>query len=249
MMGFVIGKFYNRCTRIHNLLANVLEQKLYGHFLQRMPAEEYESFQQVMSAIPYDPNLAEDNLSDEVVTRHLQLYEEYFQSIIDGNLGMTAQYWAIYILYINRLHRELQRCVKANDVDGCVRVFPTMLAVFFALNRPNYARWGTLFLQKLQCSDSNLCEILKMGAFSMRRTKKTFSRSAVDLSFEQTVNRDAASRNRGIVAFRNSENAIRRWSLTMAQRAMAVTELRTLAGLEVGDNAAFTMPPFESEAG
>ena len=35
---------------------------------------------------------------------------------------------------------------------------------------------------------------------------------------------------KGIVAFRNSENAMRRWSLTRTQRAMAVTELRTLAG-------------------
>ncbi len=28
MMGFIKGKFYNRCTRIHEILANVLEQKL-----------------------------------------------------------------------------------------------------------------------------------------------------------------------------------------------------------------------------
>ena len=42
---------------------------------------------------------------------------------------------------------------------------------------------------------------------------------------------------RGIVSFRNSEAALRRWSLTMTQRAMAVTELRTFTGLENGEQA------------
>ena len=48
---------------------------------------------------------------------------------------------------------------------------------------------------------------------------------------------------KGIVAFRNSESAMRRWSLTMTQRAMAVTELRTFAGLELGEHAASQCRP------
>jgi len=51
------------------------------------------------------------------------------------------------------------------------------------------------------------------------------------------MNRDAASSMKGIVAFRNSANEMRRWSLTMTQMAMAVTELRTFAGLEVRETA------------
>lgn len=233
MMAFIKGKFYNRCTRIHELLANVLEQKLYERFILDIPEEDYDSFQQVMSTVPLDSRL----LAEEVVTHHLQMYEDYFQSILDGHLGPTAQFWAIYIYLINRLHRELQRCVKTNDVAGYVNVFPKLLVVYFALNRPNYARWGTLFLQKLKRSDLKLHEVLEKGAFSIRRTRKDYSRSAVDLSLEQTVNRDASSRMTGIVAFRNSENAMRRWSLNMTQRAMAVTELRSFAGLELGENA------------
>ena len=52
MMVFMKGKFYNRCTRIHKLLANVMEQKLYDHFMQELPEEEYEAFQDVMITIP-----------------------------------------------------------------------------------------------------------------------------------------------------------------------------------------------------
>ena len=103
---------------------------------------------------------------------------------MDGSHGQTAQFWAIYVFLINRVHREVQRCVKMNDVDGYISAFPAMLDVFFALNRPNYARRGTLFLEKLGSADPQLRKILADGALSIRRTTKQYSRSAVDISLE-----------------------------------------------------------------
>ncbi|XP_068213902.1 uncharacterized protein [Palaemon carinicauda] len=191
MMGFTKGKFYNRCIRIHELLANVMEQKLYDRFVQDLAEEEYQAFQDVMMTIP--SNQVEDHLSDPVVMQHLLKYEEFFYSVMEEPL--------------------VQWLSSGEHI------------------------WGTLFLHKLTSSHPQLREILPTGAFSIRRTKKNYSRSAVDLSLEQTVNRDAASSMKGIVAFRNSENARRRWSMTMTQRAMAVLELRTFAGLEVGESA------------
>lgn len=243
VVGFIKGKFYNRCTRIHEIVATVLESKLYERFLRDVPEDEYDAIATTMNSIPDEPSEVEAFLSNDEVNKHLQSYENFFHSVMDGNLGPTAQFWAIYIYLINRLHREVQCCVKTNDVRGYLDAFPSMLAVFFGLNRPNYARWGTLFMQKLRNADERFIEVLEKGAFSIRRTQKHFSRSAVDLSLEQTVNRDAASSLRGIVAFRNSEYAMRRWHLTMTQRAMAVTELRTFAGLDVGETAATQCRP------
>ncbi|ESO88713.1 hypothetical protein LOTGIDRAFT_165497 [Lottia gigantea] len=233
----------NALVKENELLANVLEQKLYQRFLLDLPEEEYGSVVLVMHTLPSNASQTEVHLLDPVVLQHLEKYEEFFQMIIDGSQGPTAQFWATYIFLINRLHRELQRCVKTNDVNGYINVFPMILGVFFSLNRLNYARWGTLFLQKLKSCDPKLIEILEKSAFSVRRTTKDYSRSAVDLSLEQSVNRDAASQMKGIVAFRNSENAMRRWSLSMTQRAMAVTELRTFAGLELGETAAAQCRP------
>ena len=163
-----------------------------------------------MLAFPSDKSLGEDHLSNPIIMNHIHMYEKYFQSTLKGTHGSTAQFWAIYIFLINRHHREIQRCVKTNDVTGYINVFPLMLAVFFALNRPNYARWGTLFLHQLKKADPKLREVLKKGAFSIRRTRKDYSGSAVDLSLEQTINRDSVSSMKGIVAFRNSENAMHR---------------------------------------
>ena len=59
----------------------------------------------------------------------------------------------------------------------------------------------------------------------------------MDLSLEQSYNRDAASAMKGIMAFRNSEGAVRRWALIRSQTTMAVTELRSICGLEHDENA------------
>ena len=47
MVGFMKGKFYNQCTRIHELVANVLE-KMYERCVLGIPTEEYEEFLTVM---------------------------------------------------------------------------------------------------------------------------------------------------------------------------------------------------------
>ena len=94
-----------------------------------------------------------------------------------------------------------------------------------------------LFLHQLQTAIPELTSILESGAFSIQRTLKNYLRSAVDLSLEQSYNRDAASAMKGIVAFRNSEGVVRRWALIRSQTTMAVTELRSICGLEHNENA------------
>ena len=75
-------------------------------------------------------------------------------------------------------------------------------------------------------------DVLKCGSFSIKRTTKPYSRSDIDLTLEQTVNRDAASTSRGIGSFQNSPEAIRRWTLSLNQRSACVFELRDMTQLE-----------------
>ena len=165
----------------------------------------------------------------------MKQYESFFHDVIDGKYGSTAAYWAIYVYLINRVYRELKRAVRTNDVEGYIRILPNIIEVCFALNRPNYSRWGSLFLHKLQQMDPRARDILEAGAMSIRRTKKSYARSAVDLTLEQTVNKYAASPTRGITAFRDSEDACRRWNITLTQRSMALSELYQLVNLQSGE--------------
>ena len=106
---------------------------------------------------------------------------------------------------------------------------------------------GVLFLNQLERAPPQAKTVLKAGAFSIRRTGKNFSRSAIDLTLEQTVNRNAVSPMRGIVGFYHSVNAIRRGCITSTQRGMAVTELRSMTGLESVEHPASQPRPSKME--
>ena len=233
LMGFIRGKYYNRCVRIHSILALVMERKLYERFLQTLPQEAKDDMKDVLAEVPEDIETQEQFLSSHpLFMEHMQQFDLFFDKVMDGELGPTAQYWSMYIYMINRVHRDLMRGVRTNNIRHYIDVLPAVIDVFFALNRTNYARWGVLFLNKLETASPQSLSVLQAGAFSIRRTEKHYSRSAIDLTLEQTVNRDAASPMRGIVGFHHSQNAIRRWCITSTQRGMSVTELRNMTGLE-----------------
>ena len=157
---------------------------------------------------------------------------------MNGKLGPTAQYWCMYIYLVNRLYRPLMRAVRTNDVDAYIKILPRILDVFFGLNRPNYSRWGVIFLAKLRNAPVGCVDMLKNGAFSIRRTKKNYSRSAVDITLEQTLNKNAACPSRGLVHFQSSNDAIRKWCISSHQRSMCVTELKIFLHMETVEQAA-----------
>lgn len=238
--GFMKGKFYNRCTRIHQIVAAVMERALLSKYYDMMDEEEAHRVQEVISDCD-----GSDELMDKAPFRDLmERYESFFHDVMNKKYGNTAAYWAMYIYLINRVYRELQRALRTNDIDGYVRVLPSIIDVFFSLNRPNYARWGSLFLDKLRKMSPDAREVLEVGAFSIRRTQKSYARSAIDLTLEQTINRDAASPMKGISAFTNSESAFRRWSVTLTQRGMALSELKDMVGLQSGEEPANQLRPW-----
>lgn len=237
LAGFMKGKFYNRCTRLHQVLAAVMEQSLLSRYIETLEDADRSLVNDVVS----DSDTSVEHcqlLADNAALNDLQeKYERFFQDVIAGKHGGTAAYWAIYVYLINRVYRDLQRAVRTNDVDRYIQILPEVIDVFFALNRPNYARWGSLFLNKLQNMDPKAREILEAGGMSIRRTKKSYSRCAVDLTLEQTVNRDASSPTKGIATFTNSHSAFRRWAITLSQRSMALTALRELVSLHQGEES------------
>ena len=90
-----------------------------------------------MNAVSDDPQEVHGHLDDEELIQHLNKFESFFQDILAGNKGPTSQFWATYVYLVNRVHREMQRCIKTNDVNGYIEVLPALLDVFFSLNRPN----------------------------------------------------------------------------------------------------------------
>jgi len=74
--------------------------------------------------------------------------------------------------------------------------------------------------------------VLENGALTVRRTKKAFSRAPVDLTLEQTVNADAASRKGGLTHFSSSVAFRKRWMITHSVRTIIMGKLLEKAGIQ-----------------
>ena len=116
-----------------------------------------------------------------------------------------------------RIFMIFTRACRTNDVELFIYALQLMIPVYFAGSRPNYARWLVRYhLNLINSEDTHpgIRAMLEAGALSIRRTDKHFSRTAVDMTLEQTVNADAASRLTGISSFMQSNNARKRWMVT-----------------------------------
>ena len=235
LSGFLKGKHYNRCTRIHQLAATVLEMLLFDRFLDNSE-EDFQSIIQDINELNFgDVQSQKKELDTATFKKLLKDFEDYLAKVMEGEIGKTAAFCGIYVYLVNRVHREIKRAVRLNDVELYREVLRLMNDIFFALNRPNYARWCTLFQQKLDNLDPVALDILKAGAFSTRRSDRPYSRAAIDLTLEQSINRDAASSATGITHFGNSDNAFRRWCVSFSQRSMAVTVMKECSGYQAGE--------------
>ena len=122
-----------------------------------------------------------------------------------------------------------------------------MLRILWAANRPNYKRWGVKYLLNLinkEESHPGMTEYLQNGAFSVRRTNKNFARTPGDITLEQTINRDAASKLTGIGAYTQNALARKRWAVTRSWRGEVVSALCEFAGIESVENIANQNKPY-----
>ena len=135
--GFVRGKFFNRCTRLHQLIATTFEEMLFERFLNEVGNSEYDELLERIRDLTCDDAptistfLSDDFGDNDVLKELMKEYEEFFQRVINGQLGSTAAYWAIYVYMVNRLYREIQRAVRSNNVRLYIQVLPKVIEIFF----------------------------------------------------------------------------------------------------------------------
>ena len=224
---FLAGKSYNRCKRIHELLSLAMEILHFQFFLQKNVEKDIKD---VLINSTTDLDLACDiecfETSAELSDVILQ-YEKFKDLTRCGAHGKTAQFWMAYIDAVT-LYHDFCRSHRAGDFDLFRNCIPKMASYFFALNNLNYARWICHYLNNLLLIDRthpSVYEDFKNGMFAIARTKKSFSRQAIDLTLEQTVNKDAANGSFGIGAFTNNISARQRWADGHFAKMTIVTNL------------------------
>jgi len=175
--------------------------------------------------------------------------EQYTEETRLGKHGATAQYWMVYIDLVE-LYLLFSRACRTNDLELYIYCLGRMCSIFSATSRPNYSRWMVRYhlnLLNIDTTHPGIRETLKNGGLSVRQTEKHFSRSPGDLTLEQTINADAASRLTGITAFSQLIGARKQWMVTRFMRSVIVGQLLELAGMKKKEDVTQELKPYRVE--
>ncbi len=134
-----------------------------------------------------------------------ELFERYElfckKKTTGGEHGSTVKYWMIYIKLID-LYHQFVRSIRTGDYKLSIYLLPEITNLYFISNHKNYARWLAIYhanLMKMEETHPGISEYFENGIIYVRRTKKPFSRIPIDLTLEQTINKDAESSSSGII--------------------------------------------------
>lgn len=230
---FLDGKHFNRCKRLHPLMALGLEIMNFRSFLNKENRVIEEDLRSELMHFGNGQLSFSDLLGNREISKLIDSYIKYREDCVNGDYGKTAQFYMMYILFINH-YLTLSRSIRTGDFSLYKYVMPHITNLFFAFNQQNYARWLVRYHNNLVNADTvnpEIMEELKKGYFGIQRTEKSFSRQPIDLTLEQTINADAAKRLVGIINFTNSISARQRWSLSHQIRSTIISYTYETTGL------------------
>lgn len=238
MKGILTGKHYNRCKQVHVVVALAMKVLHFNSFLEQCE----ETTNEKKLSVNEIAEMLEDENSYHMNTEDLQKnlqdtldeYSSYTRETMNGTHGYTAKFALMYVSFIEWF-QLFEHSIRTSDIDLYIYSAFKMCSLFFTFNHQNYARWLSRNLDDLmniETTHPGLKEEFSSGALSIRRTKKNFCRSAVDLTLEQTINANAANKLTGISAFTNSLDARQKWSETHTIRTAVISELIKFLGLD-----------------
>lgn len=165
-------------------------------------------------------------------------YANFVVETQSGEHGKTAKFYMEYVRLID-LYHLFSRSIRTNDIPLFVYCLPDIATLFFTFNHPNYARWILRYhsnLTNMETTHPGLRDYFDKGVFTIRRTKKNFSRGPIDLNLEQTINADSANKLSGIVHVTNSISARQRWAKSRFIVSSIISHLLDSIGIKNVDD-------------
>ncbi|CAG9762688.1 unnamed protein product [Ceutorhynchus assimilis] len=209
---FLKGKHFNRCRKFHPLLSLALQILHFERFLVDKQFPEVEIEKLKMHIVEFNTiNTVNPRITSVIANMVFDEYEKFKEDTLKGK----------------------------HDFELFKYMLPKLTNLFFTMNHQNYSRYLTLYadkLNKIEETHPGLLNDCKECLLGIRRTLNPFCRIPIDLSLEQTVNADAASKASGVINLTDSFSARQRWSITHAVRTHATTMMTELCGMKKGDD-------------
>ncbi|CAG9834603.1 unnamed protein product [Diabrotica balteata] len=229
---FIEGKHFNRCKRLHPMMALGLQIMHFRSFLThkniQISEDITEEIARLQNCQTFSFFIHNDSLKE--------LFEEYAiyeQQTLNGEHGKTAQFYMIYIKLVDH-YLQLSRSIRVGDFQLYLDTLPKITNLFFVLNHQNYAKWAVQYhynLVKVPTTHPGLEQDFQNGFFGIKRTDKPFSRQPIDLTLEQTINADAARTLTGISHLTHSISARQRWARSHDIRSSIITHVLDELGI------------------
>ena len=151
--GVVSGYHYNRCWTVHNNLTKALERLLFERFLSAVDnlRDLVDNFSDRLD-LNYQSieEHFQDALEDDGIGEHLKAYSQFQEAVRNGVYGKTSQFWMLYYLDIMRNQHLIQESVHTNNFFLQLHGLKAMLPFMFALNKQNYARYRSIYVNTLE---------------------------------------------------------------------------------------------------
>ena len=234
--GVVAGSHYNRCWFVHGHLAETLERLLFERFLTTI-----DSIPDILKDETKCNSMDECNeqlANDEKIAELFDKYSQFQEQVRQGHYEKTSQFWLIYYLDIMRNQHLIHTAIQSNNFSMRLSGLKNMLPYMFVLNRQNYARYGSLYvntLENLDITHPGCRELIQFKGLSVQGQDRYPGRVAIDQRGEQTINRDAKVAG-GIKFFAADPNAITKWTLNRAAQAKSTEALYSLADVKSPDD-------------
>ena len=155
-----------------------LERLLFKNFLKETKSEMPDL---IKRAAMIDPNEFNSRDSESAQTL-LQTHVHFKEDIRQGKYGLTQKFWLLYTDLIQ--HQLLTRySVQENNYNARLYCWEFFHKFYFALNRTNYARYGSFYvcvLQNIENIYPGLKTILETKELSVQAQKRYPLRIAID---------------------------------------------------------------------
>eukprot|EP00794_Sanderia_malayensis_P014842 gene14842-biopygen11931 len=226
--GVLSGSHYNRAWTVHGAMSEALERLLF----ERYCVQTGTNIPEVYNKIANDSDYYEDTIFSN--DRFLVKYEEFKEEIRDGKHGITPQFWLSLYIDLMEMQQLAHQAVQENNLDLRVFCWKFFLPFYFALDKQNYARYGSHYvavLERIENLYPGLKDLLKDKGISVQAQEVYPHRVAVDQRGEQTLNREAKTTG-GIKNFAASSSGILKWILNRAEQAKNTNALLSMAEVE-----------------
>lgn len=131
--GFLSGKHFNRCKKIHSVVALSMKILHFKAFIKFYEEEDSDKIQlnEVIEILENDSrNLASADVTLPILKSFLEQYEAYTADTLSGEHGRTPQFAMMYVS-IFELYQLLERGLRTNDVALYNHATFEMCALFF----------------------------------------------------------------------------------------------------------------------